>query len=65
MYLGQTIDTLRTTLGTNEPRTEAVKAGPMRVTRTEGDLQQLVNEVKGQVKKIGITGKQQTAILYT
>jgi len=54
---GGTIDTLRTTIGNNAPRTEPVKAAPMKINRTSGDLQQLVNEVKGQVKKIAITGE--------
>jgi len=30
----------------------------MRVTRESGDLEKLVNEVKGQVKKIAITGRE-------
>ena len=54
--LANTIATIRNTLGESVPKAEPVKAAPMKITRQSGDLQRLVNEVKGQVKKIGITG---------
>ena len=54
--LASTRDTIRNALGDAARKDEPVKGAPMRVTRQSGDLQRLVNEVKGQVKKIGITG---------
>lgn len=63
-FSGATIDTLRNVIGSNAPAAEPVKAAPMRITRSSGDLQQLVNEVKGQVKKIAITGKNRIDELF-
>lgn len=43
----------------SEPRSvsEAVKGGPMRVKRNEGDLDILVQQIRAQLKKIAITDK--------
>ncbi|KAF6020172.1 EFHC1 [Bugula neritina] len=63
-FSASTIETIRNTLGANEPKQESIKAAPMRVTRESGDLEKLVNEVKGQVKKIAITGKHRIDELF-
>jgi len=44
-------------LGQTAPGKETYKGGPMKVARTQGDLDQLVRQVRMQLKKIAITDK--------
>ncbi|XP_013383143.1 EF-hand domain-containing protein 1-like [Lingula anatina] len=59
-----TINSLRATLGKGASAQETVKGGDMRVKRAPGDLENLVREVKAQLKKIAITGRQRIDDLF-
>lgn len=52
-----TIDSLREKLGQATTSSSSYKGAPMRVKRTQGDLEQLVKQVRAQLKKIAITDK--------
>ncbi|XP_076457113.1 EF-hand domain-containing protein 1-like [Babylonia areolata] len=52
-----TINSLREKLGQTQATKEMVKGGPMKVKRSQGDLDQLVKQVRAQLKKIAITDK--------
>lgn len=56
-FPSQTVDTLRQKLGEGQRVKETVKGGPMKVQRTQGDLETLVRQVRAQLKKIAITDK--------
>lgn len=52
-----TIQTLRAKLSETQFEKEVVKGGPMKVKRSDGDLDILVRQVRAQLKKIAITDK--------
>ncbi|KAL8623691.1 hypothetical protein ACOMHN_004756 [Nucella lapillus] len=56
-FPAQTISSLKEALGQTATGKEAVKGGPMKVNRAQGDLDQLVRQVRAQLKKIAITDK--------
>lgn len=52
-----TVSSLQQKLAEPQAMSEAVKGGPMKVKRNEGDLQILVQQIRAQLKKIAITDK--------
>ncbi|XP_041360930.1 EF-hand domain-containing protein 1-like [Gigantopelta aegis] len=53
----RTIQSLRDTVGATMKAKETIKGGPMKVKREPGDLENLVKQVRAQLKKIAITDK--------
>ncbi|XP_071118908.1 EF-hand domain-containing protein 1-like [Haliotis cracherodii] len=53
----KTIQSLRDALGRSQAQKEVIKGGLMKVKRSEGDLENLVRQVRAQLKKIAITDK--------
>lgn len=56
-FPGSTIDSLRTKLAEGTMMKETIKGAPMKVRRSDGDLNTLVQQVRAQLKKIAITDK--------